>query len=121
MYSRSLRQLANFFDCCPDHLTMDQLKVFFLHVATNLSWSHVKIDHNAIQHVYRHVLSRPWQWVDIVKPPKLQPLQDVLPVEEVAALIGATRKYSYQVYYLTSYSMGLWLLGANSGHPCCAG
>jgi site-specific recombinase XerD len=55
------------------------------------------------------VLKRPWQWVDIVKPPKVQALQDVLSLAEVAAIINTTRQLRYQVYYLTTYSLGLRL------------
>ncbi|BCE00893.1 tyrosine-type recombinase/integrase [Marinicellulosiphila megalodicopiae] len=109
MYSRSLRQLADFFDCCPDNLSQEQLKSFFLYVVENLSWSHVKIDRNAIQSFYKHVLHKQWQWVDIIKPPKIQPLQDVLTANEVNDIINHTRKLSYQTYYLTTYSLGLRL------------
>lgn len=109
MYSRSLRQVANFFDRCPDNLTSDELKAFFLHVVQTLSWSHVKVDRNAIQSFYRHVLHRPWEWVDIVKPPTQHILQDVLSMDEVSAVINATHKFSYQIYYFATYSMALRL------------
>jgi integrase/recombinase XerD len=109
MYSRSLRQLADFFDRCPDDLTPDELKCFFIDVVKRLSWSHVKVDRNAIQSFYRYVLHQPWQWVDIVKPPKVQPLQDVLTLNEVSAILTATRKPTYQAYYLVTYSLGLRL------------
>jgi integrase/recombinase XerD len=55
------------------------------------------------------VLGRPWQWVDIIKPPKQQPIQDVLSLVEVEAIINATHQLRYQVYYLTTYSLGLRL------------
>jgi len=109
MYSRYLRQVSNYFDTCPDQLTTEQLKAYFLELVEKKSWSSVKIARNAIQFFYKHVLERPWQWVNIIKPPKVQPLQDVLTQAEVNALINATRKFSYQVYFLTVYSMGLRL------------
>ena len=28
-YSRAVRRISNFFDCCPDRLTQSQLKTFF--------------------------------------------------------------------------------------------
>jgi integrase/recombinase XerD len=108
-YSRGLRQVTAFFDTCPDHLTVEQLKIYFLYLATHKSWSMVKIARNAIQFLYKHVLGRPWIWVDIVKPPKQQPIQDVLSVSEVETIINATRQFRYQVYYLTTYSLGLRL------------
>jgi len=46
-------------------------------------------------------------WVDIVKPPKQQTLQDVLSRAEVINIINATRKLSYQAYILTTCSLGL--------------
>ncbi|HEB27169.1 MAG TPA: integrase, partial [Porticoccus sp.] len=109
MYSRVLRKTADYFDCCPDHLSEEQLKTYFLELASTRSWSTVKIARNAIQFFYKHVLNRLWQWVDIVKPPRVQPLQDVLSIDEVQQIINHTRKLSYQVYYLTTYSLGLRL------------
>lgn len=109
MYSRALRKVGDYFDCCPDHLTTDQLKAYFLDMATNFSWSSVKVARNAIQFFYKHVLNRPWSWVNIVKPPKVQPLQDVLTVGEMEMLINQTRELRYQVYFLTTYSLGLRL------------
>ncbi len=39
MYSRSIRRLSQFFDLCPDHLTTDQLKQYFLALVKSHSWS----------------------------------------------------------------------------------
>jgi len=105
MYSRCLRQIGDFFDCCPDQLTSEQLKTYFLDLVNRRSWSMVKVARNAIQFFYKHVLCRPWQWINIVKPPKVQPLQDVLTQDEVCRIINQTHKLSYQVFYLTAYSI----------------
>ena len=112
MYSRSLRRLSEYFDVCPDQLTTEQLKQYFLALVHSHSWSSVKIDRNAFQFFYHHVLNKQWEWVNIVKPPKVQPLQDVLAASELTAIINATRKLSYQVYFLTTYSLGLRLTEA---------
>ncbi|WP_250655630.1 tyrosine-type recombinase/integrase [Alkalimarinus coralli] len=112
MYSRYLRKIGDYFDCCPDNLTADQLKSYFMQLVETRSWSAVKIARNAIQFFYKHVLDRPWTWINIVKPPKLQPLQDVLSVSEVELIINHTYKLSYQVYFLTTYSLGLRLTEA---------
>jgi integrase/recombinase XerD len=55
------------------------------------------------------VLNKPWDWIPIVKPPVVQPLQDVLSLSEVAAIISCTRKLRYQTYYWVTYSLGLRL------------
>ena len=109
MYSRSLRRLAEYFDTCPDTITTDQLKQYFLALVKSHSWSSVKIDRNAFQFFYQYVLNKEWAWINIVKPPRVQPLQDVLAISELNAIINATRKLSYQVYFLTTYSLGLRL------------
>lgn len=109
MYGYYLHQVAEFFDTCPDHLTAAELKAYFLHLVEARSWSTVKVARNAIQFFYRFVLERPWDWIPIVKPPKVQPLQDVLSMEELNLIINQTRKLSYQVYFLTTYSLGLRL------------
>ena len=109
MYSRCLRQISVFFDTCPDTLTAAQLKTYFLSLVQAKSWSAVKIARNAIQFFYRHVLNKPWDWIPIVKPPVVQPLQDVLSLSEVAAIISGTRKLRYQTYYWVTYSLGLRL------------
>jgi len=107
--SRCIRQIAKFFEVCPDNLTTEQLKVYFLDLVKNKSWSAVKIARNALQLFYQLVLERPREWVNIVKPPKQQPIQDVLSLVEVEAIINATRELRYQVYYLVTYSLGLRL------------
>ena len=43
------------------------------------------------------------------KPPQVRSLPDILTPEEVALLINSTRELRYQVYILTTYSMGLRL------------
>jgi integrase/recombinase XerD len=108
-YSRCIRQVATFFDVCPVNLTTEQLKNYFHYLALNKSWAAVKMSRCAIQFLYRHVLGRPWVWVNIVKPPKQQAIQAVLSLNEVAAIINATRKFRYQVFYLSTYSLGLRL------------
>jgi integrase/recombinase XerD len=68
-YTRCIRQTTIFVDTCPDQLTVEDLKTDFLHLVEYKSWSHVKITRCAIQFLYTHLLQRPWQWVNIVKPP----------------------------------------------------
>jgi integrase len=55
------------------------------------------------------VLEKDWQWINIVKPPKIKSLPDILTPSEIELLIGKTRKLRYRVFLLTTYSMGLRL------------
>lgn len=81
-YSRAVRRIRDFFDCCPDLLTLDQRETYFSNLVQSHSWSTVKIDRNGLQFFWKHVLDRDWQWVNIVKAPKVQSLPDILTISE---------------------------------------
>lgn len=108
-YSRAVRKISAHFDCCLDSLTKDQLKSYFSHLVDTRSWSLVKIVRNALQFFYKHVLEKQWIWVNIVKPPKVETLPNILTQSEVSLMLNAVHKSAYRVYLLTVYSMGLRL------------
>lgn len=108
-YARAVRRIKDHFDCCPDQLTLEQRAQYFSDLVKSHSWSTVKLDRCGLQFFWKHVLKRDWQWVDIVKAPKVRSLPDILTVGEVEQLIGATRKLRYRVFLLATYSMGLRL------------
>jgi integrase len=108
-YSRAVRRISEYFDCCPDKLTLQQREKYFSNLVETHSWSTVKVDRNGLQFFWEHVLKRNWQWLNIVKAPKVLSLPDILTVSEVEQLISATDKPRYQVFLLTTYSMGLRL------------
>lgn len=108
-YSRAVRRVRDYFECCPDKLKPEQLEEYFVALVESHSWSTVKIDRNGLQHFWKFVLKKDWKWVDIVKPPQVKTIPDILTPFEIEKLIGATRKLRYRVFLLTTYSMGLRL------------
>ncbi len=108
-YCRAIRRIRDYFDCCPDQLTPAQLEAYFVNLVNTHSWSTVKIDRNGLQFFWRYVLQRDWDWIHIIKPPKIKTIPDILTVAEVERLIGKTKKLRYRVFLLTTYSMGLRL------------
>ena len=108
-YSRAVRRIAEYFDRCPDKLSVEDLKDYFSSLVQSHSWSTVKLDRNGLQFFYKHVLNKQWGWVDIVKPPQVRSLPDILTPDEMALVINCARELRYQVYILTTYSMGLRL------------
>ena len=108
-YTRAVRRVADYVGRCPDDLTADELKDYFVDLVASYSWSTVKLDRNGIQFFYRHVLDKPWDWVSIVKPPRVRSLPDVLTRKQTLEVINATRKLRYRVLFLTVYSMVLRL------------
>ena len=108
-YARAVRRISDYFDCCPDKVTLQQREDYFAKLVESHSWSTVKVDRNGLQFFWKHVLKRDWQWVKIVKVPKVRSLPDILTISEVEQLIGATRKLRFRVFLLATYSMGLRL------------
>lgn len=108
-YARAIRRLRDHFDCCPDKLTPKQLESYFARLVETHSWSTVKVDCWGFKFFWKFVLEKDWQWVNIVKPPKVKSLPDILTPSEIEQLIGETRKLRYRVFLLTTYSMGLRL------------
>jgi len=108
-YARAVRRISEFFDCPVDVLTLEQLEGYFDALVKTHSWSTVKVDRNGLQFFFKHVLKRDWQWVDIVKPPVVKRLPDVLTLKEVERLINGTRELRYQTFILSCFSMGLRL------------
>jgi integrase/recombinase XerD len=108
-YSRAVRRLTAFFDKSPDNLSIEDLKQYFSSLIQTHSWSTVKIDRNGLQFFYRYTLNKQWVWLDIVKPPQVKRIPDILTPSQVNAVINHTRKLRYQVFFMTLYSMGLRL------------
>jgi integrase/recombinase XerD len=108
-YARAVRRVSSHFDCCPDQLTIEQLEGYFSDLVDSHSWSTVKIDRNGLQFFWKYVLKTDWEWLNIIKVPKIQTLPDILTLNEVERLILATRQLRYRVFLLVTYSMGLRL------------
>lgn len=108
-YSRAVRRVADYFDRCPDDLVADEFKLYFSDLVDSHSWSTVKIDRNGLQFFYKHVLKRDWEWVDIVKPPRVKRLPDILTPDEVSRVLGRLKKVRYRTCLFAIYSMGLRL------------
>lgn len=109
VYARAVRRLRDFHGVCPDQLSVEQIQDYFAVLVETHSWSTVKVDRNGIQFFWRHVLKRDWDWVSIVRPPKVTTLPDILSQSEIQQLITTARVLRYQVFILTTYSLGLRL------------
>ena len=108
-YARALRRLRDHFDRCPDKLTPKHLESYFDKLVDTHSWSTVKVDCWGLKFFWQFVLKKEWQWINIVKPPKVSSLPDILTPLEIEQLIGKTQKLRYRVFLLATYSMGLRL------------
>jgi len=108
-YSRAVRRITEYFDLVPDTLTTADLKQYFDSLIKTHSWSTIKLDRNGLQFFYRYTLDKQWEWLNIIKPPQVKRLPDILTPAQVGLVISHTKKQRYQVFFLTLYSMGLRL------------
>ena len=67
----------------------------------------MRLSRSGLQFFYRRVLARPWDWVHIVKPPRLRSLPDILSVAETVQFIEATRRLRFRVFFLTTNGLRL--------------
>ena len=109
VYARAVRRLRDFHGVCPDQLSIEQIQDYFAVLVETHSWSTVKVDRNGLQFFWHHVLKREWDWVAIVRPPKVTTLPDVFTLDEINNLISSAEQLRYRVFILTTYSLGLRL------------
>lgn len=107
-YTRAIRRIGAHFEYDLEDLSEAQLTDYFSALLETNSWSTVKLDLYGLKFYYTHVLRKPWS-VDLVKPPKIQRLPDIVTVDEAKRLFMATRILSYRVFFFTLYSLGLRL------------
>ena len=112
-YSRAVRRITSFFDRSPDTLTKSDLKCYFASLIESHSWSSVKLDRNGLQFFYRHTLDRRFKQrkerLNIVKPPQVKRIPDMISPKQIGQMITHTRAMRYKVFFLVLYSMGLRL------------
>ncbi len=108
-YSRAIRRIGTYFDHQIDNLSESQLTDYFTDLLESHSWSAVKLDLYGLKFYYTYVLHKPWENIDLIKPPKAQRLPDIVTLDEAQRLFLATRIRSYRVFYFTVYSLGLRL------------
>jgi len=108
-YSRAIRRIGAYFEYQINALSEQQLTDYFTDLLDTHSWSAVKLDLYGLKFYYTHVLHKPWENIDLIKPPKAQRLPDIVTVEEAKRLFLATLTLSYRVFYFTVYSLGLRL------------
>jgi site-specific recombinase XerD len=108
-YARGIRRMGEYFDHRIEALSEEQLTSYFSELIASHSWSAVKLDLYGYKFYVVHVLRKPWTMPQLVKPPKVQRLPDIVTVDQAQALFAATRILSYRVFFFTLYSLGLRL------------
>lgn len=108
-YARAMRRIGEYFSWRVDALQPDDLAEYFTDLLGTHSWSGVKLDLYGWKFFNEHVLGKPWEVPNFIRPPKVSRLPDIVSVAEAQALFAATRVLSYRAFFFTLYSLGLRL------------
>ena len=108
-YARAVRRIGAACDYRIENLSEQDLVDYFIDLLDSHSWNSVRLDLYGLKFFYAHVLRKPWSNIDLIKPPKVRRLPDIVTVEETQRLCAATSTLSYRVFYFTLYSLGLRL------------
>ncbi len=110
-YLFAVQQFAQHFGKSPALITEDELRRYFLYLATEkrVSPSTVTIALCAIKFLFERTLHRSWPTFDLIRPPQQRKLPAVLSLDEVHHLLGALHLPRYCACLTTSDAASLRL------------
>lgn len=110
-YLRAVRQLADWAQTQPDHVTELQLRKYFLHLKNERQFAYgsIRVAFSGIKFFYTRTCKRNWETLATMKLQQAKTLPEVLTIDQVHAIIDACRTERIALFYWTTYSMGLRL------------
>lgn len=110
-YLRAVRKLAQFYRQPPDQLNEEQLRDYFLHLKNHKHFApnSLKIAYCGIRFFFTNTLKRDWKTLELLRVERQRRLPDVLTLDEVHAIMRATRTIWNRTFFWTVYSCGLRL------------
>jgi len=106
-YLRGFRRVCEYFNRLPDYLLLSEFEQYFADLIDTHSWSTVKIDLGALVFYWKYVLKRKWKHVEIIRPPKVKKIPDILTISEVSQVLAYLELLRFRVVLFAIYSMGL--------------
>ena len=110
-YTRSVRQLVDFYKKTPDNITEHELQDYFLHRKNVDKWAAatMRICYSGIKFFFINVLKRDWHTLALIYAKREQTLPTVLSINEVWTIINAVRTPQNKAYLTVVYTCGLRL------------
>jgi site-specific recombinase XerD len=110
-YTRSVRQMVDFYGKTPDQITEQQLQDYFLHRKNNDKWSAatMRICYSGIKFFFINVLKRDWHTLQLIYAKREQTLPTVLSIKEVWTIINSVNTIQNKAYLTAVYTCGLRL------------
>ncbi len=110
-YTRSVRQLVDFYNKTPDQINEKELEDYFLHRKNVDKWSAatMRICYCGIKFFFINVLKRKWDTLTLIHAKRELRLPTVLSIAEVRHILSTVKTLQNKAYLTTVYSCGLRL------------
>ncbi len=110
-YTRSVRQLVEFYGKAPDKLSETQLQDYFLSRKNHDKWSAatLRICYSGIKFFFVNVLKRDWHTLSMIHAKREKRLPSVLSLDEISLLLDSVTTPQNNAFLKTVYSCGLRL------------
>ncbi len=110
-YLRSVRQLQEFHQLSPDHISEEQLREYFIYRKTVTGWSPatMRIAYSGIKFFFQSTLKREWAVLKLIRARSERKLPSVLTTDEVRSILQAVKTLPNKAYLTLVYSCGLRL------------
>ena len=107
-YVSSISQIARYHDCCPSHLSVEQIKDYISHLRDlGRSWSTINLLISALNTFYIGTLGQPQKMEPISRPKKQSKIPNIFSPEEVTRLLKAVNNVKHRTFLMTMYAGGL--------------
>ncbi len=115
-YTRSVRQLVEFYKLSPKKITEQQVQDYFLHRRNKDKWSAatLRIAQSGIKFFFTNVLKRDWHTFNYLNAKRERRLPCILSREEVFRILGKVKTFHNYAFLSTVYACGLRLLVARN-------
>lgn len=110
-YTRSVRQIVDFYGKTPDLISEVDLEDYFLHRQNQDLWSAatLRIAHSAIRFFFQNVLKRDWHIFAYMNSKKEKRLPCVLSRKEIYDILNCVTTFHNYTYFSTVYACGFRL------------
>jgi site-specific recombinase XerD len=110
-YLRSVRQLQEFYNLSPEHVSEEQLRDYFIYRKTVSKWAAgtMRIAYCGIKFFFIFTLKKKWPLFDLIKVQNETKLPTVLSIYEVRTILQTVRTPANKAYLTLVYSCGLRL------------
>jgi len=110
-YTRSVRQLVDFYQKTPDKISEQELEDYFLHKKNEDKWSPatLRISYSGVKFFCTNVLQREWYLFDYLNAKSERKLPCILSKEEVFKILDCVTTFHNYTYQSTVYACGLRL------------